>query len=791
MPKRGTLVVNGNEVKIKPDDDPNAAGITVPKKALSKSLAELKKSDVSALNGKAVEYELGSNKIPEKIYEPGQNWIGPGGANQAVAANNVNQPHQTNPNQAQPNVKKGDFHNPYNFIPAPPRDVNDPDLGDQYPVGHGVYHPDRYSGTIKVMLTTVTPLLIPDAAKAIELKPDHKLYDLRVGTDGKPYLPATTIKGMLRSVYEAITNSRMGIFQNHEDRLAWRMPAKIGPIPARVELRNGQKVLRIMENKDLLGHAAKLPRYDIRSRDRDRGESKRALRYEGTNQLPQHGEAVWVVVDAKSTVTAIVQRTDNQLPDDDDWQKGWVCVTSPNINGKKHERVFVERGDHAVVPITRELERLWTELIRNYQDTHEKDLEKRRKQNVSPSTYLGNEPGKTAWSRHIFTPSELALEEGRLCYVILDKSKRLIALTPVTISRRLFDASPWELLDPSLRPATDIKALSPAERVFGWVRQGSEGDKRGAYKGNLRIQPATCDREDAIERFGNEGFPLAILGQPKPQQFRFYSAKEASGTALNPGAEQGAAYKKGQGLRGRKVYPHHAGLPAGHWDHPTQNRTQQADQGHYQEYRRPDDGGNERDDQNRSIKAWVKPGTAFTFTIEITNLSLVELGALAWLLSLPPNHYHRLGGGKPLGFGSVRLDPAGITSVQLRSGEAMQIYYSNLGTTPPPSSGVITEAIKAYQAAVSRAYNQPFASVPFVKAFLQGAQGFSDGLPTHYPRVTDAPSPQGEAFKWFVDNSSANASKSTLPDLWDDCGLPLNPNPAGKAQQGQGGYRRG
>ena len=34
-----------------------------------------------------------------------------------------------------------------------------------------------------------------------------------------------------------------------------------------------------------------------------------------------------------------------------------------------------------------------------------------------------------------------------------------------------------------------------------------------------------------------------------------------------------AGYLEGKGLRGRKVYPHHRGLPANHWDEPTADRT--------------------------------------------------------------------------------------------------------------------------------------------------------------------------------------------------------------------------
>lgn len=63
------------------------------------------------------------------------------------------------------------------------------------------------------------------------------------------------------------------------------------------------------------------------------------------------------------------------------------------------------------------------------------------------------------------------------------------------------------------------------------------------------------------------------------------------------------------------------------------------------------------DKQHTIIRA-VKPGTIFNFRIRFENLSKVELGALLFVLDLPKNHYHKLGMGKPLGLGSVKITPS-------------------------------------------------------------------------------------------------------------------------------------
>ncbi|OLE54295.1 MAG: CRISPR-associated RAMP family protein, partial [Acidobacteria bacterium 13_1_20CM_3_53_8] len=556
----------------------------------------------------------------------------------------------------------GDFHNPYNFIPAPPRPKTGTDLddaGEEKLAGHDRYYPDRWSGKISVRLTTQTPLLVPDAARsrAHEREPEHKIYPTRIDADGKPYLPPTSIKGMLRAAYEAVTNSRMALFEKHQDRLAYRMDAKIGPIPARVEQRNGQCGLRLMEAKGVIGLAAKLPRYqDGRKLPKDKGESQAALRYSDGNR-PEHGEAVWIQVE-RSRCSRIERRT-TENPPPGDWQAGWVCVTGPNINRKRYERVFLEGPNDRFIPITERHKDLWRELIQNYQETHKRDLELRRKKGRQPQDYLGDKPGKTGWSRHIDgTVKDVVevavrtetgrssrikeykiedLHEGTLCYVELvpNSETEVAALIPVTISRRLYAVSPDALLPDSLKPAQTYAQLSPADRVFGWVNQKGQG----AYRGNLRIGPVRCLSPDPLLYFEDLGLPLAILGQPKPQQARFYVARSTNGEAQeNDISKEQAGYWPHKGLRGRKVYPHHAGLPQGHWDNPQQERTQQSNQGFFQEYLRPyppviENGAaklnqdrtgfdlqrnaedERRDDQNRSITSWVKQQTEFAFEV--------------------------------------------------------------------------------------------------------------------------------------------------------------------------------
>jgi len=151
----------------------------IAEEQISLVLVEKIKADLNTVKNLKVEFEEEGDQL-RKIREQGQSWDrGSASFSQNATGNTAETPKAVNPNN---------FHNAYNFVPALPRDQVTGELGDSKPVGHGMYHSDRYSGRIAVKLTTVTPLLIPDASLEEEDNNNHKTYPVRVGKDGQPYL---------------------------------------------------------------------------------------------------------------------------------------------------------------------------------------------------------------------------------------------------------------------------------------------------------------------------------------------------------------------------------------------------------------------------------------------------------------------------------------------------------------------------------------------------------------------------------------------------------------------------
>ena len=112
--------------------------------------------------------------------------------------------------------------NPYNFVPlehAPSRTALD-----------AYYTGKLLTGRLDYTLTTDTPLLIPDSAKVVkDEKIDHKRYPFFRLPDGTPAIPGSEMRGAMRGVYEAVTNSCLSVLlDSTEEPFSQRLPSTNG-----------------------------------------------------------------------------------------------------------------------------------------------------------------------------------------------------------------------------------------------------------------------------------------------------------------------------------------------------------------------------------------------------------------------------------------------------------------------------------------------------------------------------------------------------------------------------------
>ena len=174
--------------------------------------------------------------------------------------------------------------------------------------------------------------------------------------------------------------------------------------------------------------------------------------------------------------------------------------------------------------------------------------------------------------------------------------------------------------------------ICPACQLFGVINDKLLIRSRIRVSDALPVRPITGELKKVT---------MPILSAPKPSAYEFYINRPVIGGkpadfwnydfyALS--AKNGASFQQRNDFtpRGRKFY----------W-HGKEQTT------------------NERSDQNATLEVMPK-GTAFTFKVYFDRITEKQLTELQWLITLGENKadstlQHKLGHGKPVGYGSVKL----------------------------------------------------------------------------------------------------------------------------------------
>jgi CRISPR-associated protein (TIGR03986 family) len=519
---------------------------------------------------------------------------------------------------------------PYNFVPLPERvfDVADGIQVDDERIKpwetHDRFVPGTHSGSIELTIETLTPLFIRGAVcqrqdGAWDDRDSRLRPEPYTTPDGRPAIPGSSLRGMLRTLVEILSFSKIQPVSDGKPFFRTVADDRIGrTYRARMTAAGGKPrggVLRLNESGAAI---------ELREVVRVRRDALRDIKFNRnpnyTPPWPQQHSRCWVRVgDPAPDVREI--RLQEQPPTGSGWRAARL-VLSGNAPRKTREFVFLEPEGASPSKVIRVPERILARFHDDDQITQWQEAAFPRNQ---PHGGGRRAPGHLRDGEPVFF-----VVDGNATSA--DNPDGLVFLGRAGMFRFPYDRSPEDLVAQSLRDAR----LDLAEAMFG------KADPSATIKGRVYF-------DDAIATNGGLTWcePVIvpqILSAPKPTTFQHYLTQD--GTKEK---DQLTTYIDDDHttIRGHKLYWHR-------WDDCCGVCQVKEAPDTHDVLRNSLQSPNPKDTQHTIIRP-VKAGVTFVGRVRFENLTDVELGALLHALQLPDGCAHRLGMGKPLGLGSIRI----------------------------------------------------------------------------------------------------------------------------------------
>ena len=388
--------------------------------------------------------------------------------------------------------------NPYTFIPVAKRDMPWSSMPTLKREG------ELLTGVIHCKLVTLTQIAIPESAEVLDEAGDSYYPFFRM--NGSITIPGSSLRGVIRSVYEAMTNSCMKVFdERFHARSKYKKPGLLGhdsegyflyhAVRYRAKEETADGKLRPMREAFPVGARCS---FDCRGKAKDSSGSPIARNV----RLDNHGKGFYLKPNT---------------------------MTNFRTKEKSSPSVFVQADDSRRIPIAMEFIDCLKENVSLY------DLDGVGKHKAAGRAY------------------EIALEKliadttgsFRLPVWYLDANE-VYEFAPSQISRSVYSKTPKKFLeDANLSPCVDPEHCCPACDLFGFV-QGN-----ACKASRVRFGDASLKE---IPPAGTSIVRLPALMGPRVSSIEFYLRCDgADGRSYN----QYTPNDDGVMISGRKMYWHH------------------------------------------------------------------------------------------------------------------------------------------------------------------------------------------------------------------------------------------
>jgi CRISPR-associated protein (TIGR03986 family) len=503
-------------------------------------------------------------------------------------------------------VKKMElFSYPYNFV------------GLSSEVKRDTYRKGEYSGTIECTLRNISPLFI--AGEKLDDGSGHQReYFLH---DGKNYLiPGSSIKGGIRSVFEAVTASCIRNIEGErleERKTAGDFNDRIYGIIKRLPTKDEDGLI-VEAGVARISHE-NIPSEYRRGRDLIEGWHPLELTAGIKNYESSNTDKDPRLVRDLGEVTGRAQID------------GGLFIGS-QIYGKKKEKIIFKKQDGKNYPLTFE----------EYENIRYIVNQRKAREAKADKKYNFEAP-----------------ISGDAIIFQADSKGRAKNLAFSEIPRLRYKLSPYDLLKEDYKGCKTIKKACLTCRTFGMAGNDkesktiSEEDKDVlSARGKVFFTDAKADKKEIDSKGGiqSEAKLIKSLGEPHPTQMAFYLEKGGKNDT----------YDSSNSIRGRKFYWHHKDKLEKNYNDFKKSITPE-----------------EKAKHNSSIQ-FMNYGNEFTFSVRYESLDKEELDALVYSLELEEGMLHKVGKAKALGFGSCKITVDKITSDSLAKYNSFDFAQENL-----------------------------------------------------------------------------------------------------------------
>ncbi len=574
---------------------------------------------------------------------------------------------------------------------------------------------EQYTGKIDVILKTRTPLFIPNMPEAETTAGEHKKYKFFSYDGVNPVIPGSSLRGVLRSIYETITNSCLSVV-DLEERPVRRTSEVYAPALLGYD-ENGQLVLY---------KAAKATvKYANRPDVRDTEDKK--FYKEGARVLFREPKKDGIQM---ITERVAIWKKDTKLAPN--WREGFYFKGEPGVKKTgTSTNAYVFYLEHNMPePV----------LKNKIFETKGPEIQELKAVLESYKENMGNVRTRGYQGYQEYAEQLDLFLKKKLTYFPVQYSivAGYIYLSPASITKEVYYTTVQDILKEHGEHDTckHFKKLCPACNLFGMVGSTSTSvndDYPNAWSSLVRVQDAVLNQPMGDGVFMNKEVTLMELASPKRSSTEFYLRKPdvPSGEkvlswtydyyvkAVKKGAPKIVAYMPE--LSGRKFYWHHkmAKLPS----------------------------GIEQTKRNCTVKP-VRQDKEFKFSVSFEKITKEQLDQLIWICNISNlkhaqgKYGYKLGKGKPLGLGSVELCVNEVKIRRLKNAD-----------------GSIGFFLKDYSEVFSKSFQDiTYESAKFdadVKtSFLRMCDFDSTkGVPVTYPVAQgQSVTVMTEGYKWFMNN---------------------------------------